>query len=313
MRGFKSVVFLSILNLFAITFANDSKWQYSFDGGLKISLSTFTNNWNGNNSGTFVWESDIESGIHRKFSKWFENEEILNISYGQTSVQDKNTKHWSSLEKSSDEINLQSINKTTLGKILNPCIAFQLNTQFTDDEEENNLRYFNPLEITESFGITRGFKNNMGVSFNFRISGALRQKINRNSELLVNTMNFDIPGNDSTNTESDPTELVTYHTVMIKDGGTELVADFKWKHVNRFTLSSKSTIFKAFIRTNPNNPPVNDFWKYPDIKWETMFSANITSFLQFTYYFLFNYDREIDMKPRFKQTLGLGLSLSFSN
>ncbi len=203
MRGFKVVVFLSIFNLFATSFANNSQWQYSFDGELKISLSTFTNNWNGNNSGTFVWQSDIESAIQRKFSKWFENEEILNISYGQTSMQDKNTKHWSSLEKSSDEINFQSINKSILGKTLNPCIIFQLNTQFTDDEEENNLRYFNPLEITESFGITRGFKNKNGITCNFRISGALRQKIDRHSELIVNTMNFDTTGDGSTYTEND--------------------------------------------------------------------------------------------------------------
>ena len=296
----RNVCYITIISLFcSITplNASDSDWQYSVDAGLKMSLSTFSNNWSGNNIGTFIWESDFEASIQKKLFKYLENEEKLNISYGQTSVQSKTDKRWSSLEKSEDEIEFLSTNKFFIGKLISPCISFQLNTQFIDDEEEFNKRYLNPLLLKESFGIVRAFGRRDKVFCNFRLSGALRQEINRFNEIV----------DDSTET------IVGYNTIINKDGGAELVTEFRWKKADHFTITSKSTIFKALIRYNPENPPKNDYWKHPDVKWETVISSNITSFLQFTYYFMLHYDREIDDRIRYKQTLGVGLSLSFSN
>ena len=290
------IVFFSILNLSFFVSAKDLKWQYSVDAGLNVSLSTFSNNWIGNTAGTFVWISDIDASVQRQFGKWLDNEEILNFTFGQTSVQDKNSKKWSSLEKSADEINFQSISKFFLGKFMNPCLALQLNSQLTDDEEEDNCRYLNPIEFTESFGLSRTFGTKNKALFNIRLSGALRQKYNRHNSL-----------------KDDSIGVVSYYSSYTKDGGAELVLDLRWKKGDAFTLYSKTTIFQALIRSDPEVPMLNEFWKYPDIRWETQFSTNITSFLQFTYCFLLNYDREVDQKSRFKQTVGVGLLFSLSN
>jgi hypothetical protein len=290
------IVILSILNFSCFVSADDSKWQYSLDAGLKMSLSTFSDNWSGNTAGTFIWISDLDASVQRLVGKWLDNEEILAFTFGQTTLQDKSSKKWSSLEKSADEIDLQSISKLSLGKTLNPCLALQLNTQVTDDEEENNFRYLNPIEMTESFGLTRAFGSKNKVYCNVRLSGALRQKYSRHNSLT-----------------DDSTGVVTYYTSSTKDGGAEMVLDFKWKKGDVFTLTSKTTVFQALIRSNPEIPLLNDFWKYPDIKTETQFSTNVTSFLQFTYYFSLNYDREVDQKFRFKQTVGVGLKFSFSS
>src|SRR5665647_1972345 len=110
MRVLLFVIF-SIFNLSFFVSAGDSKWQYSIDAGLKMSLSTFSNNWSGNTAGTFVWISDIDASVQRQYGKWLDNEEILNFTFGQTTVQDKSSKKWSSLEKAADEINFQSISK----------------------------------------------------------------------------------------------------------------------------------------------------------------------------------------------------------
>ena len=225
-----------------------------------------------------------------------DNEEILTFTFGQTTVQDKSSKKWSSLEKSADEIDFQSISKLSLGKTLKPCLAFQLNTQISDDEEENNIRYLNPIEMTESFGLTRAFGSKNKVYCNVRLSGALRQKYSRHNSLT-----------------DDSTEAVTHYTSFTKDGGAELVLDFRWKKGDVFILTSKATVFQTLIRSNPEILLLNNFWKYPDVRLETQFSTNVTSFLQFTYYFSLNYDREVDQRFRSKQTVGVGLKFSFSN
>jgi len=54
-----------------------------------------------------------------------------------------------------------------------------------------------------------------------------------------------------------------------------------------------------------------DFWRYPDIDWENTFSAGITKYLKVDLYFQLLYDREIDEKPRYRQTMGLGLTYKF--
>jgi hypothetical protein len=290
------IVILSIFNLSFFVSAQDSTWQFSIDAGLKMSLSTFSNNWSTNTAGTFVWLSDLDASVQRQFGKWLNNEEVFNITFGQTTIQDKNTKKWSSLEKSADEIDFQSISKLSLNKNMIPCFTIQVNTQVSDEDEENNFRYLNPVELTESFGLTRAFGAKNKVWCNIRFSGALRQKYSRHNSII-----------------DDSTGAVTYFSSLTKDGGAELFMDFRWKKGDAFTFSSKATIFEALIRSNPEIPLVNNFWKYPDIRWETQFSTNVTSFLQFTYYFLLHYDREIEQKIQLKQTIGVGLMFSFSN
>lgn len=283
--------------IFSRATAEDSHWQFSTDADFRMSLTTFTNNWNGNYAGMFVWLSDVNVSVQKDLFKWFNNEEDLRLSFGQTKVQDKTTKSWSSPQKSEDDINFQSINKFSLGKKINPCLVIQVATQFYDVYEGLEKKcYLNPLEITESLGFAREFGKKDKLYLNARLSAAARQCINRHSVIT-----------------GDTTDIVSYQREISKDGGLELTSEFRWRKVNRFNISSNVGLFKSLIRSNPQNPPENDYWKYPDLKWETTFSMNATSFLQFTYYFLLNYDREADINYRYKQTLGIGLSFSFSN
>jgi hypothetical protein len=290
------IVILSIFNFSFFVSADDSKWQYTLDAGLKMSLSTFSNNWSGNTAGAFLWISDVDASVQRIVGKWLDNEETLTFTFGQTTVQDKGSKKWSPLEKSADEIDFQSISKFSLGKTLKPCLALKLNTQVSDDEEANNFRYFNPIEMTESFGLTQAFGTKNKVYCNIRLSGALRQKYTRHNSLT-----------------DDLTGATTYYTSFTKDGGAEMVLDFKWKKGDIFSLGSKATVFQALIRSNTEVLQLNNFWKYPDVRLETQFSTNVTSFIQFTYYFSLNYDREVDQNFRSKQTIGVGLNFSFSS
>jgi hypothetical protein len=45
-----------------------------------------------------------------------------------------------------------------------------------------------------------------------------------------------------------------------------------------------------------------------DVNWENMLSASITKYLTVNPYAQFLYDKEIDLKGRFKETLALGLT-----
>lgn len=275
---------------------DDHPWIFSVESDFLMSLSTFTGNWNGKNTGTFVWVSSLESSLEKNFFGIIENEELLELTFGQTKLQDKETKHWSAPVKSADEISFQSNTNFVVPKYLKPCLTIQLNTQFTDDEYEDYITYLDPFELTESIGInyTAGKKDKL--LFNTRLSGALRQSMNRHSEFV-----------------DDSTDSVMYHDVFTNDGGAELVLDVRWKKDTRLNLSSKLSVFQAMIRSDPENPAQNSYWKHPDVKWEAMVSTNVTSFLKFSYNILLNYDRELDSRFRCKQTLGIGLSFSFSN
>ena len=58
-------------------------------------------------------------------------------------------------------------------------------------------------------------------------------------------------------------------------------------------------------------PAEEDYWRAPDINWETVFTASITKYLMVNLYTQLLYDKQIDRAGRFKQTLGLGLSWKY--
>jgi hypothetical protein len=50
------------------------------------------------------------------------------------------------------------------------------------------------------------------------------------------------------------------------------------------------------------------FWPSVDINWENIFSASVTKYVVVNLYTQWLYDKQIDKRGRFKETLSLGLT-----
>jgi hypothetical protein len=70
-------------------------------------------------------------------------------------------------------------------------------------------------------------------------------------------------------------------------------------------------VFKALFYSEADaleGLPNEDDWKAPDVNWENIFTANITSLIMVNLYVQLLYDKEIDPGVRIKQTLALGFT-----
>lgn len=109
----------------------------------------------------------------------------------------------------------------------------------------------------------------------------------------------------------DSAGQIIYVLDIIKDGGSELVSEFKYNRPSLFSIVNKLRIYTAFISTESVKMAENDYWRYPDITFETSISLFLTRNLILSYYYNLIFDREFDKEPRSRQTLGAGFKFGF--
>ena len=84
----------------------------------------------------------------------------------------------------------------------------------------------------------------------------------------------------------------------------------------QITYTGKLTIFQAVFFSESDKLkglPSENYWKYADVNWENIFSANITKYIAVNLYLQFLFDREVEAVGRLKETLALGVTYKFSN
>jgi hypothetical protein len=90
------------------------------------------------------------------------------------------------------------------------------------------------------------------------------------------------------------------------------VSDFKTPLADTtMMIASRLSVYKAFYFSESQKLEGQfnmDYWKSPDVNWETLFTANITKYLMVNLYVQFLYDKEVDLAGRFKQSLSLGIT-----
>ena len=99
------------------------------------------------------------------------------------------------------------------------------------------------------------------------------------------------------------------------DGGVEFVGDTQTPFLSdRILLTSKLIVYQALVNSETDKLkglPNEDYWRYPDVNWEMIFSTGITKLMSINLYMQLLYDKEINKAGRFKQTLALGISYKF--
>ncbi|MBN1424452.1 DUF3078 domain-containing protein [Candidatus Fermentibacteria bacterium] len=268
-------------------------WEKSADLGLNFNQTAYSNSWTGGESGAITWTFTGNLAAQKQMSPKVHWGNQLKLQFGQTHNQataGDGSKNWESPQKSSDRIFLESIAKLTLGAFVDPYTAFTFESQFYDASVPRVPRYINPMLLTESIGAGKTLIKNEHTELLSRLGFAIRERFDR--------VVIDIA------TEETEMETTT-------DGGLEWVSDFSHTLSDNAKYVSKLRVFQAVFSNAADDLeglPNEDYWKTADIAWENALSATVSKYLQFSLFAEVLYDKELDLRGRFREVLGVGIA-----
>jgi len=303
--------------LFAPAYAEETEesfegWQVSADLGLNFTQSAYSNSWDGSEESSINWTftgNMVAETYLRETLNW---RNTLKLTFGQThteerrTVGDKAERSWAKPQKSSDRIFLESLLRADFGYYVDPYAALTVETQFYNTfvpgEDaiaaggEEITYYLDPMTLTESAGVGRKFITREELELYSRLGFAVRQHFFRRIVSFV-------PEETESETETD--------------GGLEWVTDYAHTFADgEMKYVSKLRIFQALFYSESDrydgtaleDSDVADYWKSPDVAWENTLSASVSKYIQVSLFFELLYDKEVDLRGRFREILGLGVA-----
>lgn len=267
------------------------KWYFALDIGMALAQSAYTANWNGGEQGQIAWTGILNSKLENQLREKVNWRNTLKLAFGQTHNQkydDGGVRVWDRPEKTTDLFDFESIVRFTLGRWVDPYFAGRVLSQFLDTSDPFGRGLFaTPISIFVSGGVAKQFYRTEDELFISRLGGAFRENIRQFYPAL--------PPDNSTRTETS------------NDAGIEWVTDYVIKVLEDKVLwTSKLTVYKPLeysFRGDMDNISAadrelygldGDISSYPlavDVNWENIFSAEVTSWLNFNLYFMFIYDK----------------------
>lgn len=280
MKNFLTLVLIVVtVTLFA------ENWKIEADATLNLSQNAYSDNWAGNENGSATWTMNANLLAEKQLTPKLHNKNTLKLAFGQTHNQyigDDGEKHWYKPDKSTDLVDFESLLRFTLGSFVDPFAGFRLETQFLDQTMPDESKIFNPMTLTESFGVAKIVIKTDTQELSTRLGAAFKQYLNSYEDI------------ENTN-----------------DGGAEFVTDYRNTFNNGLmTFTSKLNLYKAVFYSESDND-VDDNWKAVDMTWENILSANIFKMISLNLYTQILYDKQIIDEIRFKETLGLGVTYKF--
>lgn len=305
-------------------------WKFGVDFGINLSQSGYTDNWAGGDMGSVGWLLKFDGKADRQVSSKFNSSTLLQLGYGQTTLQeadpaDPTHRRWRSPEKTSDLILLESVGRFTLQRIMDPYLAFRLDSVFLDDTDPIGTFEFNPLKLTETAGLARVFSKTENSELIGRVGFGFRETHGR------------------VFADSTGDKISSFWTT---DGGLELQFTSTQPLLDKRVLYQGKLLFfyplfysssgalqdfdELALAVDPTRAPVADYWQTVDINFQNTFTTQITKVLTVNLYMQLVYDkfdaatnvdtsipidmlvREVDGGVRkavqLKQTLALGLT-----
>jgi len=277
------------------------KWQATADVGLNVNQSTYSNSWVGGEEGSLSWTLVSNLLAERQFTRSLNWRNTLKLTFGQIHREvrdevDRKEKSWASPEKSSDRIFFESLMRLTLGYLVDPYASFTFESQFYDASHPVVGRFLNPIMLTESAGVGRTLAKNERLELYSRLGAAIREKLDRQvtpAALDLDESEYDTDMESST------------------DGGLEWVTDFKRTFNPSLSYVSKLRVFQAFFSSASDDfegLPNEDYWKTADVAWENTFAAAVAKYVQVSLFFELLYDKEVELRGRFREILALGVT-----
>ena len=283
--------FILLLVVFSKVNAQDeessgSKKSLMFD--LTSTQTSYSDSWVGGEAGSVNWVANLSATSTKKIKKNIELRSRLKLSFGQTLTQDAETKKWSKPDKSTDLIDFENVGSFSTGGLVDPYVAFRIETQFYDGANPDKKLSLSPLKLTESAGASKKFYETETDLIVSRLGLGVRQIITKS---MTDTITLAV------------------ETSTAYDGGIESVSEVDLAVHKNIRYNGKLTLFKALESSKSDDLKGTEFendWKAVDLNFENSFSGSITKLITVNLYLQFLYDKEISHKIRIKQTLALG-------
>jgi len=278
----------------ALAAAEKGGWVIDVDANVTVTQNAYSDSWIGGERGALSWASRLNFVAEKQLTPWFNHRNTLKLNYGQTKNQDEN-KDWGEFAKSADLIDFETLQRFVAGKYVEPFIAARLISQFTDERNPDRTHYGNPMTLTESFGVARSIVARDALTWNARLGGAIQQSIDRYF--------YDVK----------QAERVTE---VVNNAGFEFVTEMKAiARAGLLDYKGLLTVFQAVVSSAEDDPAVDgtQYWQYPDINWENIFSVNLTKYIMVNTTVQLLYDREQHANARIKEVLAIGLTYKFNN
>ena len=271
-------------------------WKKSLTFDFTTTQTAYSDSWQGGEAGAVSWVTNLNGTAEKALSPKFNFKSNLRLSFGQTLTQTITTdstgthKNWEKPKKSTDLIDWENVGTFTLGKAVDPYIAFRLESQFLDASNEAKKLYLNPLKLTESAGLAHKFYEKDKNFITSRFGVAVRQIFHKTADI----------------------DLTVFDTT-VSDAGLESVTDAEFHANDKLSYISKLSLFMAFYNSEKDNltGDAADYWKAVDVNWENSVNAFITKVVTVKLYTQLLYDKEVSLKGRFKETLGIGFIYQF--
>lgn len=288
----KRVLLMAMVVLIASSgVLNADPWKKSVDANLTMTQNAYSDNWSGGELGSISWVFNSNSLFERQMNSKVNTRNTLVLFFGQTHSQRADTKKWERPFKSTDRIDFETVWRFTLGGFVDPFASGRIESEFVDQRVPSNERLINPVLFTESFGVAKVLTKSGKREWSVRLGGAFREYLDRD---------FLSPTSGAKWTETS------------SDGGILFVSDFTSPLADStMMVMSRLSIYKAFYYAESKRLQGlynMDYWKSPDINWETTFTANINKYLMVNLYVQFLYDKEVALAGRFKESLALGIT-----
>jgi len=265
-------------------------WSKSLNTDLTLTQNSYSDSWTGGEAGNITWVWNANGQFEKQASPIFKFRNTSKFSFGQTHIQDKETKDWAKPQKSTDLIDIENLGLFTLHKYVDPYVGLRFESQFLDASVQGVNLYFNPKKITESAGIARQFYKKEKDELLSRLGFAFRQII---TETVTDTL------------------LEETKTETTNDGGIESVTDLKLTLSETLQFTSKLSLYKALFFSESDElkgTMREDYWKAIDVNWENHLSAAVSKYITVSLYMQLLYDKQIDKRGRLKETLALGVT-----
>lgn len=276
-------------------------WKKSLVVDITATQTAYSDSWVGGEAGALSWVGNLNGKAERQFTPSFNFASRLKLSFGQTHTQKIITdpltgtedKFWEKPKKSTDLIDWENVGRLTRGWPVDPYAAFRLESQFLDASVEGEDRFFSPLKLTESGGIARKLYERDKDQIISRLGFALRQ-------IFIKGLAVDTTGGQLTYLRDDTT---------LTDGGIESVTDVNLTLHENIQYTGKLTLYKALFFSEKDQVQgtiQEDYWKAIDVNWENILAAKISKIITVNLYMQFLYDKQVEVRGRLKETLGIG-------
>ena len=309
------------------------RWYPTAEAGLNLTQASYSSNWAGGNKGSIVWAFIVNATMENQLHTRLNSLSTLKLAFGQTHQQTASSdgnRQWDRPEKSTDQLDFESIGRFTLGGFVDPFVSARFETQFLDASDPSGRSLsFNPLKFKESAGVARQLLKEEKREMLSRVGFAFRQ----------NSRRF-FAGETGNDTGSETSN----------DGGVEWVTDYKMQMLEkRLSWTSKLTVLKPVFFSGTDefdavsrdtlaaagiDPDAADYPLTTDIDFENIFTNQISKLLSVSLYSRWVYDKyDNSVTPKlagdgtlanaadvrkavrkagqFKQTLTVGLTYRF--